>query len=80
MSPSGVHVCFQKQLLPPLCRPSLWPSSAYRLQREVERTLKSGNQFAKQREILPPSLFNQIMQCFPSIAHIKHAAGGNLDV
>src|SRR5690242_3367168 len=80
MSRSGMHVCFQNQLLPPSCRPSFWRSSAYWLPREVERTLKSGNQFATQREILLPSLFNQIMQCFPSIAHIKQVASGNLDV
>lgn len=74
-----MHVCFQNEFLPPSCRPSLGRSSAYRLQREVERTLKSGNQFAKQREILLASLFNQIMQRFSSIVHIKQVASGNLD-
>jgi hypothetical protein len=41
--------------------------------------LKSRNQLAERREILFPSLVDQIMQRFFSIAHIKQAAGANLD-
>src|SRR4051812_26377770 len=79
MSRSGFYVCFQNQLLPPFCRASLWRSSACHLHCELERTLKSGKQFAKQREILLGSLVDQVMQLFGSIAHIKQVASGNLD-
>jgi len=80
MSRSRAQVRFQKQFLPSLFRPSLWRSCANRLEQEVERTLKASNQFAKQREILLASLFNQIMQCFSSITHIKPVSVGTRDV
>jgi hypothetical protein len=51
-----------------------------RLQGEVERTLKSRNQFGQQREVLVPGLFNQIMQRFSSISHIMQVSAEILNV